>query len=258
MDDADGSSGRVAVLTAMPEEGVLIGDAIASGAWISAPSPRSLRLKSGGVGGATVTVAICGVGKTAAALATQYLCDRDRPTVLVNVGVAGALYDGAIVGDLVVPDAAAQHDFDAGPFARDFAVLPHLDREQFLADAGLAAAARAIAQRHLRGRGRGARVLAGLALTGDQFIDTTAQKRNLRDRFAADRFLQPPRSVDMETAAVAQTCFENDALPWVAIRVISDGADETADRDPILTFLATGGSALLRDIVVDLVGELAR
>ena len=48
------------------------------------------------------------------------------------------------------------------------------------------------------------------------------------------------------------------ALPWVAIRVISDGADETAESAAILAFLATEGSALLRDVVVDLVAELAR
>jgi nucleoside phosphorylase len=40
---------------------------------------------------------------------------------------------------------------------------------------------------------------------------------------------------DMETAAIAQVAHQND-LPWAALRMTSDAADESFDLDQVISF----------------------
>ena len=63
--------------------------------------------------------------------------------------------------------------------------------------------------------------MKGLVATGDQFISDENSLRNMR------KSIEGLLAVEMEGAAVAQVC-EQENIPWVVIRVISDGADGTA------------------------------
>ena len=60
-----------------------------------------------------VVVAIAGVGKVAAALASQYLYDRYNPRALLVAGPAGRVAPTATPGTPVIASAAMQHDYDA-------------------------------------------------------------------------------------------------------------------------------------------------
>ena len=62
---------------------------------------------------------------------------------------------------------------------------------------------------------------SGLIATGDRFIGDPAVLQKLRDA------LPDLQAVEMEGAAVAQVA-EQEGIPWLVLRVISDGADETA------------------------------
>ena len=62
---------------------------------------------------------------------------------------------------------------------------------------------------------------SGLIATGDRFIGDPAALQALRDA------LPDLRAVEMEGAAVAQVA-EQERVPWLVLRVISDSADETA------------------------------
>jgi adenosylhomocysteine nucleosidase len=66
-----------------------------------------------------------------------------------------------------------------------------------------------------------ARPSSGLIATGDRFIGDPAVLQKLRDA------LPDLQAVEMEGAAVAQVA-EQEGIPWLVLRVISDGADETA------------------------------
>ena len=61
----------------------------------------------------------------------------------------------------------------------------------------------------------------GLIATGDRFIAKAAALQELREA------LPGLQAVEMEGGAVAQVA-EQEGIPWLLIRVISDGADETA------------------------------
>ena len=61
----------------------------------------------------------------------------------------------------------------------------------------------------------------GLVATGDQFINDQAVLQDLRTA------LPGLKAVEMEGAAVAQVA-EQEGIPWLVLRVISDGADATA------------------------------
>jgi adenosylhomocysteine nucleosidase len=61
----------------------------------------------------------------------------------------------------------------------------------------------------------------GLVVSGDQFISNLAQRDDLRAR------LPDALAAEMEGAAVAQVCFDF-KVPFAAVRVISDRADDSA------------------------------
>jgi hypothetical protein len=91
-------------------------------------------------------------------------------------------------------------------------------RRAFEADPDLVILGRSAAHR------LGTPVHVGTVVTGNQAIFSTSRKRWLRQTFGA-------QVVEMETAAVAQTAIAHE-LPWVAVRAVSD----TADDDLVLDF----------------------
>ncbi|HEX7136589.1 MAG TPA: hypothetical protein VF219_02010, partial [Vicinamibacterales bacterium] len=61
--------------------------------------------------------------------------------------------------------------------------------------------------------------------------------------------------VDMETAAVAQVAQQN-GLPWGAVRVTSDKADESFDLEDVIDFGVNTAGDLFARIIGDAVTEL--
>ena len=70
----------------------------------------------------------------------------------------------------------------------------------------------------------------GLVLTGDQIVTSSG----VRDALA--REFPDAACIDMETAAVAQVAHQN-SVPWSALRVTSDSADETFDLKGVIGFV---------------------
>jgi adenosylhomocysteine nucleosidase len=248
--ETSGSTARpVVVVTAMAEEGDALGQAISDASWVA---ERSIQIKTGSVCERELIVAVCGMGKVAAAVAAQYLIDRCRPAALLNVGLAGALYDDPRVGDLVVVDRTIHHDFDARPFVSERSLLPHLGLTTFAADAELVEVAQraCAAEEAAPVAGLTLRTLRGLALTGDQVVTSAATKQTLRSAYPGALV------VDMETAAIAQTAFQNET-PWAAIRMVSDSADESLDASEVLAYCQTVGTARLSEIVLAMIEQLS-
>lgn len=193
-----------------------------------------------------MVVVVGGVGKVAAALAAQFACDAFKPRCLVAFGLAGALRHGGARGEVVIASGAVQHDIDARPLTAARGVVPSLGLAVLSSDAAVAekllvAGKRAVENPRI--------VRSGLVLTGDQIV--TSQK--VRDALA-EQFPEGA-CVDMETAAVAQVAHQN-GLPWGAVRVTSDAADETFDLEDVINFGVNTASELFARIIRDAATDL--
>ncbi len=175
--------------------------------------------------GHTVVLALSRIGKVAAATTATLLIEHFGAHTIVFTGVAGGLATHVQVGDVVVGTQYLQHDIDASPlFARYEVPLYGLQRfnANLVLHAQLMTAANALAK-SLK-PSRQIQVHPGLILSGDRFVSSAAEVTTLR---AA---LPDGVCVEMEGAAVAQVCWDYD-VPFVAVRTISDRADDSAHID---------------------------
>jgi len=175
------------------------------------------------------------IGKVAAASTAALLIQRHQVDAIVFTGVAGGLGPDVQVGDAVVAEAFLQHDLDASPlFPRHVIPLDNLSRlptdggwRQRL-QAAVVQAQRQMAQDWPQGwQGidlRRSRLHQGLILSGDRFVSTRAEQLALRTE------LPDALAVEMEGAAVAQVCRDH-GVPFAAVRLISDRADDAAHPD---------------------------
>lgn len=161
-----------------------------------------------------VRVEKCGIGKVNAALGAQRMISEFHPDVIVSSGCAGGNGDEVNVYDVVVSTELAYHDVYCGAAMGGSAYgqvqgLP----ARFQAAPELLAKVREAEQK--------AEALAmprlhfGLIATGDWFVDSKEKMRQILSHFPE------AKAVDMESAAIAQTCYLNN-VPFISLRVISD------------------------------------
>ncbi|MES2608793.1 MAG: 5'-methylthioadenosine/adenosylhomocysteine nucleosidase [Pseudomonadota bacterium] len=181
-----------------------------------------------------VVLALSGIGKVAAATTATALAEHFGVARIIFTGVAGGLGEGVNVGDVVVARSFLQHDMDASPLFPRWE-LPGYARTQLGCDAHLATLLLDAARNCLSGAGRlpelgdGVhRVHHGLVASGDRFVSSAQEARQLRE--GLHQAGHDVLAVEMEGAAVAQVCLDY-ALPFAAIRTISDRADDTAHVD---------------------------
>lgn len=202
-----------------------------------------------------VVLVLSGMGKVAAATTAVLLMHEFEARQLVFTGVAGGLRRGVKVGDVVVARQLLQHDMDASPLFPRFEI-PLTGRSRFAADPGLVDALSAAAQRCVD---RAEQLIGipqlcafgvdtplvhqGLVISGDRFIASEAQSNELR------RLLPDALAVEMEGAAVAQTCADFER-PFAVLRTISDRADANAHVD-FTRFLEELASVYTRTIIED-------
>lgn len=223
-----------AILSALPEEQ---GGLLAS-------LHRAQRMRHAGrdfwrgeLHGQPVVLALSGIGKVAAATTATVLAERLGVERMVFTGVAGGLGHDVRVGDVVVAQHFLQHDMDASPIFPRWEI-PGYGRALLACDTALTALLSKAASAFLERAGaslapseRGAaapRVHRGLVASGDRFVCTSAESQALTAVLAAGG--HEVLAVEMEGAAVAQVCSDY-ALPFAAVRTISDRADDSAHVD---------------------------
>jgi adenosylhomocysteine nucleosidase len=202
-------------------------------------SSPQLSVWEGVVEGTPVVLVITGVGKVSAALAAQFACDEFDPGSLLVVGLAGATDSDAQRGELIVASGALQHDMDARPFTDARGVIPSLGRTELASDPTLSDRLRRATENVVSQPGI---VRSGVVLTGDQIVTS----RIVRDSLAAEF----PNGVclDMETAAIAQVAHQN-GVPWAALRITSDAADENFNLKDVLGYGVDTAADLFDQIV---------
>ncbi len=185
--------------------------------------------------GQPVTVARSGVGKVNAAAATSALLLLSKPSALVTLGSAGAIAERLEVGDVVVSSRVIQHDvgtYRSGEFRPSG--IPTYDADGIAAPVDYLEGDTVLVREAIRvsldldlrsANGKKARVIAGTVATGDSVLASTEKQYWLRATFGA-------AVVDMESAAVAQVASAH-GVPWVAVRAVSDAADDTLHEELI-------------------------
>ncbi|MDE6854098.1 MAG: 5'-methylthioadenosine/S-adenosylhomocysteine nucleosidase [Muribaculaceae bacterium] len=166
-------------------------------------SVNGFEFHSGNIAGHSVIACKCGIGKVNAAIGTLTLIENFHPALIINTGVAGgtgATDDPAKVLDVVLASEIAYHDVWCGPGTApgQAAGCPGRFPCPLSAD--------------IRSR---LDVKEGLIASGDIFVDSP-------DDLGRILSLYPDaKAVDMESAAIAQTCWIK-GVPFVCIRVVSD------------------------------------
>jgi adenosylhomocysteine nucleosidase len=200
-------------------------------------SSPQLSIWEGVVEGQPVVLVITGVGKVAAALATQFVCDAFEPRSIITVGLAGATDSDAPPGRLIIASGALQHDMDARPFTAARGTIPSLGMAMIPADPALSKELRRATE-----SGVDRSVQSGVVLTGDQIVTS----REVRDRILSD--FPEGACFDMETAAIAQVARQN-GVPWAALRMTSDAADETFNIEEVIGFGTNTAADLFERVV---------
>ena len=161
--------------------------------------------------GSNVQMDKCGIGKVNAALGAQRLINEIQPDVIISSGCAGGHGEGINVQDVVVSTELAYHDVYCGE-----AVGPTVYGQvqgmpaRYQVDPWLLQKAR-----ELKFDDSQLTIHPGLIVTGDWFVDSKDKMREIIGHFPE------ARAVDMESAAIAQTCLIN-RVRFISFRVISD------------------------------------
>lgn len=224
----------IGIMTAMPEEAHLLAHEL------SRENERThggRTYYTGELAGHRIVLVYSRMGKVAAAATAQHLIDSHKVRAIIFTGVAGALRPDLRIGDIVVADRLWQHDMDASPLFPPLEI-PLLHVSSFAAQSGIRDRLKASAERFVRDGFqaeigayaaadlgiRDPRVISGDIASGDRFIATHADREMVRARVPG------AICVEMEGAAVAQVCYENN-IPLGVVRVISDGAGDGAHVD---------------------------
>ena len=78
--------------------------------------------------GRDAVLAVCGIGKVAAALCAEAMILRYKPDAVINIGVAGTLTDRLSIGDMAIGSAAVCHDMDTTAIGDPPGWISGLDR----------------------------------------------------------------------------------------------------------------------------------
>lgn len=174
-------------------------------------SANNFTFYTGRMGKHDVVACKCGIGKVNAAIGALTLIENFNPALVLNSGVAGGTGAGSEplrVLDVLMPSRIAYHDVWCGPatIRGEAAGCPRYFECPLPDDVRTKIGAR-----------------GGLLASGDIFVDDPADLKRILA-------LYPDAvAVDMESAAIAQTCYMK-SVPFVCLRVISDtpGTDGNA------------------------------
>lgn len=145
-----------------------------------------------------------GIGKVNAAIQTVEMIRQYKPDVIISSGCAGGNGDDINVQDVVVSNQLAYHDVYCGTaigqsvYGQVQGLPARFDADPHLLDVAIKTGAK-----------------PGLIVTGDWFVDSKEKMREIIGHFPE------AKAVDMESAAIAQTCYIY-KVPFISFRVISD------------------------------------
>jgi adenosylhomocysteine nucleosidase len=202
---------KIGILGAMEQEIALLQASLDN---LEVSTLAHLTFYTGTLHGVEVVLVQCGIGKVAAAVGTTLLIHHFAPDYVVNTGSAGGFDTTLNIGDLVIGNKVQHHDVDLTHFGYAYGQCSGMP-ENFPCDEQLIKAAENAAE-HLS-----VKTIRGLICTGDSFIGSDEVAHRLRQQ------IPDMSAVEMEGAAIAQTCFMLNT-PCLVIRSLSDIAGKTS------------------------------
>ena len=209
----------------------------------------------GDLNGRHVVVALTGIGKVNAAITTTLAIENFHPSRVLFSGIAGGIDPSLSPGDLVIATKLAYHDY--GTLADSLIPDPtrnpvtHSNNPLFFpCNDTLVKIAETVSrsltlEKPVEGR-PAPRIVSGPIITGDVFIASRIASGKLWQQWHAE-------ATDMESAAVAQTCWQR-SIPFIIVRSLSDAADGEAEKDIHRFYRVAAHNAAL--LVIALTGEL--
>ena len=172
----------------------------------------------------SISVFRCGLGKVNAAITATEVIAAEHPDLVISTGVAGSTSHDIHTGDFVVSREIVYHDAWYGE-GNEYGQVQSLPArfsapEQFVQKAVELGA------------------IPGLIASGDKFIEDSKDVEFILSHFPE------ALAVDMESGALAQTCYLK-GVPFISIRLISDGNDD-AHMEAYLNFWKTAGDESFR------------
>ncbi len=159
-----------------------------------------------------VLVQKCGIGKVNAALGAQRMINEFHPDCIISSGCAGGNGDDINVQDIIVSSELCYHDVYCGTAIDNTTIYGQVQGlpARYQADPYLLEKAKALSHQTSN-----ISLHQGLIVTGDWFVDSKEKMREIIGHFPE------AKAVDMESCAIAQTCYIN-KVPFISFRVISD------------------------------------
>ncbi len=201
---------KIAVITAMDSEynaiNSLYGFALGKGeASAQAHGQQIMLIKSG-------------IGKVNAALAAQKACAAGAELV-ITTGLAGGIDCSLAQGDVVLADNVCYHDVWCGePNANG--QVQGLPLYYPAAPEWFKKILAAAPENYFH---------TGLTVTGDQFLTKPERLKEIKAAFPS------ALAVDMESAAIAQTCLLNNC-PYLSLRIVSDVVGKPGQEEDYRNF----------------------
>lgn len=157
-----------------------------------------------------VRVEKCGIGKVNAALGAQRMINEYHPDVIISSGCAGGNGDDINIQDIIVGSEITYHDVYCGTAIDNTTVYGQVQGlpVRYTPDPYLL-------EKAINLQPSSISLHQGLIVTGDWFVDTKEKMQSIIDIFPE------AKAVDMESCAIAQTCYLN-KVPFISFRVISD------------------------------------
>ncbi|GAB7087471.1 5'-methylthioadenosine/adenosylhomocysteine nucleosidase [Marinifilum fragile] len=198
---------------------------------------------TGKLNGNDIVLLQSGIGKVNAAIGAAIMIDNYSPDFVINTGAAGGFPGDLKVGDIVISKELIHHDMDCTVFGYKTGQVPGMPAS-FVADEKLIDLADKCIHKLIDVKTKKATIL-----TGDQFMNNPEATKKIKDTFPS------AEAVEMEGAAIAQTCFQF-KIPFVVIRSISDiaGQENAIEYEEFVETAAVNSA----NMVVEMTKELAK
>lgn len=215
---------KIGIICAMEEEFELISRDINI---INKIKKSNLEFLVGTLDNKNIVGVICGIGKVNAAICTQILISEFKCSIILNSGVAGSIDPFVNFKDIIIAEDLIEHDVDVTSFGYKLGEIPNMRTIEFKTHEEILKIGE-MSCLEIQKQNKDFKFHIGRIVTGDQFISSRESSERLKNNFNA-------LACEMESAAIAHTCYVNN-VKFLIIRSISDKGGDIA-KDEFKKFL---------------------
>ncbi len=199
------------------------------------------RLYTGLLGDAEVILAESGIGKVNASITVATLIQKYSPSIVINSGSIASVVENINVGDVIIASSLSYYDVDVTGFGYQPGEIPRMPVIYQL-DKFFLEEVKKISFENFQ-------IHTGLVCSGDSFVHDVSKIEQIKKIFLS------LIGIDMESAAIAQTCYVMEC-PMIVIRSVTDIADKDAviDNDVNLELSAENSAKVVIKLLLSLKG----